>query len=93
MRHVVELASSAKVLLIAGVATFDAFDRQYGASIRDVTYIDWPRVGADWQGIIIAPYLWERRFQSWYYSWDCASGVIWDASAIASITLCERAEA
>ena len=43
---------------------------------------------SDYQGIIIAPYLWTRRHHEstgWYYSWDCASGVIWDARAIAEL--------
>lgn len=49
--------------------------------------IDWPRVAKEYQGIIIAPYIWERRMEThtgWYYGWDCASGCIWDAEAIAS---------
>ena len=50
--------------------------------------IDWPSVAKEFQGIIIAPYIWDRRFDLlWYYGWDCASGCIWDPAAIASITL------
>ena len=58
--------------------------------LRDYGCIDWRLVAEEWQGIVIAPYLWERRFDSdarWYYSWDCASGCIWDHRAIAAIEL------
>lgn len=49
-------------------------------------YINWPQVAKDYDGIIIAPYLWECRFDpSWYYSWDCASGCIWNADAVAAL--------
>lgn len=49
--------------------------------------VDWPGVAARWQGIIIAPHINTMRFRlEWYYSWDCASGCIWDAAAVASIT-------
>lgn len=57
--------------------------------------IDWIRVIMNFQGIIIAPYLWERRlggflpcnwYSNWYYGWDCASGCIWDINCIESFT-------
>lgn len=47
--------------------------------------LDWERVRADYQGLVITPYIWERRLEMhcfWYYPWDCASGVIWDIEAI-----------
>lgn len=50
--------------------------------------IDWPAVRAKWRGLIIAPYCWPLRMArhtSWYYGWDCASGVIWDAAAVAEL--------
>lgn len=50
--------------------------------------IDWPRVAEKYAGIIIAPYIWECRMSDdtrWYYGWDCASGCIWDASAVERI--------
>lgn len=52
--------------------------------------IDWPQVAAEYAGIIITPYQWSLRLEngfSWYYGWDCASGCIWDASAILDINL------
>ena len=53
--------------------------------------IDWAAVARCYQGIIIPTYHFEFRFDThvsdWYYGWDCASGCIWDAGAIASVSL------
>ncbi|QBI98814.1 hypothetical protein SEA_BOBBY_184 [Mycobacterium phage Bobby] len=49
-------------------------------------WIDWGKVAADYGGIIIAPYQWSRRMDPhWYYTWDCASGCIWNLEAIESL--------
>lgn len=58
-------------------------------------HINWPMVADRYQGIVIAPYLWSRRMDGglWYYGWDCASGCIWDAAAVASVTARQAAEA
>lgn len=94
--HEIVLGLDAKVLRLACVEELDAFAREFGAfdsTIPNTMFaighaIDWPRVAQKYQGIIIAPYIWERRLQAmWYYGWDCASGCIWDASAIASVAL------
>jgi len=57
-------------------------------------YCDWPRLAKTYDGIMISPYQWSRRHMThngsktdWYYSWDCASGCIWNARAIESINL------
>ncbi|HET7909679.1 MAG TPA: hypothetical protein VFL19_03135 [Nitrospira sp.] len=51
-------------------------------------WIDWSAVAAKYAGIIIAPYQWARRLElMWYYGWDCASGCIWDAAAVRSISV------
>lgn len=56
-------------------------------------YIDWASVCRAYQGIVISPYFWSRRMgPMWYYSWDCASGVIWDADAIESVGPSQRTE-
>jgi hypothetical protein len=46
--------------------------------------IDWDKVKADYDGLIIAPYLWSQRLMgpSWYYGWDCASGCVWNAKSV-----------
>ena len=52
---------------------------------------NWAPTAAQYAGVIIAPYQWERRLDGdasdWYYGWDCASGCIWNADAIASIAV------
>lgn len=56
------------------------------------SYMDWQRVGNEYQGLIIAPYQWDCRLRTdsfWYYGWDCSSGCIWDVDAIAKIELVE----
>lgn len=67
--------------LIAGDLTFREVD----------TYdLDWVRVGAKYNGIIISPYQWDLRLStetSWYYGWDCASGCIWNTDVIEKVTL------
>lgn len=49
--------------------------------------IDWGKVAADYDGLIIAPYLWSQRLfgPHWYGGWDCASGCIWTASAVLAV--------
>lgn len=91
LRYRINLAGDAKVLRIESVAALDAFDDRYGCSSYPGSRtgsIDWPAVAETYDGIIIAPYQWERRLSDkagWYYGWDCASGVIWKARAIASV--------
>jgi hypothetical protein len=49
-------------------------------------YINWRAVAERYSGIVIAPYQWNLRMQyMWYYTWDCASACIWDASCIRSL--------
>ena len=49
--------------------------------------IDWTAVGKNHDAIVIAPYIWERRLDGpmWYYGWDCASGCVWNATAVAEL--------
>ena len=73
----VALASDANVLRLKTVREIDDFTEQY-AIIADEHFdflsrtIDWRRVAAEYQGIIIAPYQFERRLTQhtfWYYGW------------------------
>lgn len=83
----VALADDARILYLGTPEAMDAFTAEYGAPGPD-WIIQWAEVAKRYQGIIIAPYQWSRRFElSWYYGWDCASGCIWDASAIDSVEL------
>lgn len=91
-RHVVTLSDKANILFIPSAQALDEFNEQY--HVRGPTPwssgINWTMVAEYYDGIIIAPYHWERRLSDhcgWYYGWDCASGCIWNADAIASIDL------
>jgi hypothetical protein len=90
------LAPDANILRISNAAELVEFTKTFEVLVYPDQpklafwkSIDWEAVAALYQGIIIAPYQWSHRFHDetrWYYSWDCASGCIWDATAIQSIT-------
>lgn len=97
-KHEVEFDPTG-VLFLNG--TFDIFDfgREYGEepswakTIRTFNrYVNWGKVAEKYKGIVITPYSWHARNEPqtwWYYSWDCASGCIWDVSIIKDIRLVE----
>lgn len=93
VEHVVVLTADARILHLSSCAAIDEFTAEYG--INNLTFgphgIDWARVSESYQGIVIAPYQWERRSSMagapWYWGWDCASGCIWDMAAIESLTV------
>lgn len=64
------------------------FSERYGRD-ASIDGIDWHRLTRKYHGIVITPYIWEQRLgkHMWYYTWDCASGCIWNARAIESITM------
>ena len=90
LTYVITLRETARILWIKDREALHAFDAQYGTSIADVllprayaSAVDWAKVAEDYDGIIIAPYQWEHRLEiMWYYTWDCASGCIWNSRAI-----------
>ena len=52
---------------------------------RESNYIDWEPVAEYYDGIEIPEYLMECRMDentNWYYSWDVASGCIWNTEII-----------
>ncbi len=93
--HEIVLHADARILCLAGARAIDRFSKTYlkpqwsrSNGLDDTYSIDWQRVAAEHQGILIAPYCWPRRLHrgtSWYYCWDWASGCIWDADAIAAV--------
>ncbi len=95
--HLIELAKDANILRLTSDADLFSFTKEYqilGERRYDIK-INWVRIGQEYQGIIIAPYCWECRLDDrtfWYYGWDCASGCIWDAKAIASFRHVDHAE-
>lgn len=98
------LAKDAKILRLCGAEAIDSFTMHNrfnplgwppSLGTESGWNINWANVARKYQGIIIAPYIWERRLTSgcsWYYGWDCASGCIWDAAAVASIRQLKRSE-
>lgn len=91
-----KLKRGAKILRLECSIQMYEFTEKYGvecpfASKHPMPFlepvIDWRRVAKEYQGIIIAPYLHECRNDTltfWYYTWDCASGCIWDMDAVVS---------
>lgn len=95
-RHRVTLSESCNVLHVGGFDSDMGIDRFHYEFRQPIEWshgalIDWRRVALRYQGIIIAPYDWTQRLEgmasNWYYPWDCASGCIWDASAIEAVEL------
>lgn len=88
----VELTPEANILYIKNAKQLDAFTRKYAdkdnpffKTTMSAIYIKWQEVANLYDGIIISPYIWARRLTmhvTWYYSWDCASGCIWNAKAV-----------
>jgi hypothetical protein len=86
----VELSAPARILRLSGSLDLLHFTEEYGFnpyaddrlfSKRDG--IRWWEIAKQYDGIIIAPYCWQQRLElMWYYSWDCASGCIWNADAV-----------
>lgn len=82
----VVLAPGANILVIDTVDKLDAFNLRFGNGHPYFADIKWDEVKALHDGLIIAPYQWRRRLDlMWYYGWDCASGVIWNLSAVSNV--------
>lgn len=90
---VVNIHADANILTLSNVRDLITFTKEY--TVREerpgvVWQINWPTIAEKYDGIEIAPYMWEARMKEgtfWYYAWDCASGCIWNLKAIKSITL------
>lgn len=86
--HEVSLKSTAKVLVVSTLEELDAFHKRFIGNNVKFYEIDWDAVKNEFDGLIISPYQWERRFEhGWYYGWDCASGVIWNLNVIENVVL------
>lgn len=62
-------------------------DIEYKPRVWKYPYlINWSRVYEDYQGIVICPYQDKNRMEHlWYYSWDHASGCIWNPELISNV--------
>lgn len=82
----ISFVPSARVLMLSTPEDIETFNGEYEKPLfGDYRMIDWRAVADKYQAIIISPYQWSRRFDDkarWYYGWDCASGCVWDASAV-----------
>jgi len=96
LTHVHEVEIDETTLLCLGSAeSLDWFTAKYGNGPRWNTYIKWKEVALEYKGILITPYIWDRRLHDgsfWYYGWDCASGCVWDVSAIKDVRLIDVRE-
>ena len=76
------------VLVIQTLEAFDSFHNKYRALHPyhyKSTYINWERVSEEYDGIEISDYFYEKRMNNnceWYYTWDVASGCIWNTNII-----------
>lgn len=86
-----------KLLVIDNVNDFDIFNSRYAYELRysndsekeifkynDLQnyLVDWNKVSQDYGGIQICPYLKKRKKILWYYSFDVASGCVWNIKSI-----------
>ncbi len=88
------LKPDASVLLLDTAAKVNEFNTRFRRTDDNsiVHNIAWDKVEALYDGLIIAPYHWGLQLHiMWYYTWDCASGVIWNLSTIANVTLSPNA--
>ena len=79
------------VLVIRTAEEMMEFTRKY-VILQDgyfrTFHIDWTKVAEDYDGIEIPEYLWSFRMNDdtrWYYTWDVASGCIWNTDIITII--------
>jgi hypothetical protein len=93
----IHLARPQSILWISDALELHVFSECYekrvdlsGYNAGKHRYIDWPAVAKNHTGIVIAPYQWSCSMLEdmfWYYSWDCASGCVWDADVIDRVEL------
>ncbi len=88
----VKLAGKHHLLFMSTREQLSAFTKAYSLKLKDETRIaiDWTKVAAEYQGVLIAPFFAEHDDYDdlfWYGAWGCASGCIWDKDAISGISL------
>jgi hypothetical protein len=100
-RHIVGISADARLLVLTNHEQLDLFHEKYKMPlIREYELIDWVKVSETYDGIVIAPYIWSQRMDTswipdspkatasdWYYSWDVASGCIWNLEKVISVAL------
>lgn len=87
-RHAFEMTEPERVLHLSNPGAVEGLSERFpviGQREYSFAMISWRDIAREYAGIIIAPYQWQCRLEHrtrWYYSWDCASGCVWDLSAI-----------
>lgn len=80
---------SSKILQIKNYSEIIKFTQEY-RSIKQIVpgiifFIDWQKIELKYDGIEINPYMGQARTNEktiWYYSWDVASGCIWNLDKV-----------
>ncbi len=77
------------VLQIRDYSEIEEFTKEYKFEEQIIPgvifHIDWPRIASKYDGIEINPYISAARLDTksaWYYSWDVASGCIWNMNKV-----------
>ena len=82
------------IIVLNSYSDMSLFNDTFGEAPSAVTYyknINWNRVAEKYKGIEIPFYEWHLRYEwIWYYAWDCASGCIWDLSAVKEVRKIEQ---
>jgi hypothetical protein len=84
------LKPGAKMLVASNAAGIDDITAKYGSDGSRL--VDWPAISSHYQGIIAAPWVFERSYTrraGWYETWDCSCGCVWDGDAVARLR-CSR---
>ena len=81
--------NGSNILQIKDYSEIIEFTKEYGSSKQIapgiIFSIDWPRIELKYDGIEINPYIRQARLNHktlWYYSWDVASGCIWNLDKV-----------
>ncbi len=75
-----------KCLVINTLEELVKFHNTYRTNTSYGEMINWSIVADQYSGVIIKEYFWEKRTDyMWYYTWDVASGCIWDNTAVKSV--------
>src|SRR6266478_6493661 len=83
-RYAVTLAPDAHILRLNTPTKVQQLHVRYPAHVGPVRFPDWCAIAREYDGIEVDPYYHGLRFKMdsiWYYSWDCASGCIWEPRA------------
>lgn len=81
--------NGSKILQIKDYSEIIEFTKEYMSDKQlmpgIIFSIDWPRIELKYDGIEINPYIYQARLVDkfiWYYSWDVASGCIWNLEKV-----------